>query len=178
MHQKEILLARVEQESRQDVLTGLANRRRLDEALDQELRRALRFNHPVALVMGDLDHFKQINDTHGHALGDEVLYQVAEVLRQGVRATDFVARYGGEEFVILLPETNQEQAATVCEKLRELIADAPWKDLDSRLAVTMSFGVAAFAGESQTAAGLLAEADRALYAAKHGGRDRVHTALA
>ncbi|HET6726041.1 MAG TPA: diguanylate cyclase [Gammaproteobacteria bacterium] len=173
MRQKEILVARLQEESRHDALTGLANRRHLDAALEQELQRALRFQHPLALAMGDLDFFKQINDAHGHVLGDEVLYRVADILRQGVRATDLVARYGGEEFVLLLPETDQSQAALVCEKLREQIEAAPWNELDPHLPVTMSFGIAAVAEQVQTASGLLAAADRALYAAKRGGRNRV-----
>lgn len=173
MRQKEALLARLEQENRRDPLTRLANRRHLDEALEQELHRALRFGHPLALAMCDLDHFKRVNDDYGHALGDEVLYRVAEILHRGVRATDLVARYGGEEFVLLLPETDREQARVVCEKLREQVADAGWNDLEADIRVTMSFGVATVDEATQSSTALLESADRALYAAKRGGRNRV-----
>ncbi|HET7306496.1 MAG TPA: sensor domain-containing diguanylate cyclase [Gammaproteobacteria bacterium] len=173
MRQKESLVAQLEQENRRDPLTALANRRHLDETLDREMQRARRFRHPLALAMGDLDGFKRINDLYGHALGDDVLDRVAGILRGGVRATDLVARYGGEEFVLLLPETDEDQAVQVCEKLRAAIAGAPWADIDPQLAVTMSFGVTELAGQSQTAAALLASADDALYVAKRAGRNRV-----
>ncbi len=173
MQQKEILLERLEQENRRDPLTGLANRRHMDETLRQEHYRAQRFRHPLAVAMGDLDYFKRINDSWGHALGDEVLKAIAEILRTGLRVTDLPTRYGGEEFVILFPETTLEAAQGVCEKLRSHIEHHPWERLNPELAVTMSFGVAEIVGESTSELQLLAAADRALYRAKREGRNCV-----
>lgn len=175
MQQKELLLERLEQENRRDPLTGLANRRHLDETLRQEHYRAQRFRHPLAVAMGDLDEFKRINDNWGHALGDEVLKAIAEILRTGLRVTDLTARYGGEEFVILFPETTLEAARGVCEKLRGHIEHHPWERIAPNLAVTMSFGVAEIAPESASELQLLAAADRALYRAKREGRNCVCT---
>jgi len=170
---KETLLARLEQENRRDPLTRLANRRYLDETLKQELRRVERFGHTLTIAMCDIDHFKRVNDSLGHGLGDEVLRAIASILGTELRATDFVARYGGEEFVILFPETGVADALAACEKLRRLIADYAWERISPALAVTMSFGLAALADPRQTPAQLLASADRALYQAKRSGRNLV-----
>lgn len=173
INQKEALLSRLEKENRRDPLTGLANRRHLDETLHQELYRADRFRHELSVTMCDLDHFKDVNDKLGHALGDEVLKTIANILRTELRATDFAARYGGEEFVIIFPETGRTDVLSACEKLRTLIEHHPWERLSPELAVTMSFGVARFSDARQTAAQMLASADRALYQAKRSGRNRV-----
>jgi len=173
VEQKEALLARLEQENRRDPLTALANRRYLDETLYRELQRAKRFGHTLTIAMCDLDHFKRVNDNLGHGLGDQVLQTIASILQTELRATDFAARYGGEEFVIIFPETSVPDAVSACEKLRALIEGYAWERVSPGLEVTMSFGLATLSDPHETAAQLLAGADRALYRAKRSGRNRV-----
>jgi len=160
-----------------DALTGLANRRRLDEALDREWRRATRLETPIALVVADVDHFKEYNDTLGHPEGDRCLQAVADVLRNKARrAGDVVARYGGEEFAILIPDAGREQAMALAEELRlECEARAiPHPRSVVAPVVTISLGVASCSpSEGGSAEGLLTEADAALYRAKREGRNRV-----
>jgi diguanylate cyclase (GGDEF)-like protein len=167
-------LARKERHLREltltDPLTGLANRRRLDAFMQSELLRARRGGAPLAAVMADLDHFKRINDSHGHAFGDEMLRRFASLLRDGVRQGDLAARLGGEEFVVVLPMTDLAGALRCAEQLRCGIAAMRPPGLTEPL--TASFGVAQHrAGDSIDE--LLRHADRALYAAKRGGRNRV-----
>ncbi len=165
--QKLIQLARV------DTLTGIANRRMFVEALHLAIERARRGGGAMALAYLDIDHFKKTNDTHGHAVGDEVLKEFARRLVANVRATDTVARLSGDEFVIILEELRGEQEApAVAAKLVEAIR-APFEAGGAVLAVTASVGVALFHGDGQTHAELLANADSALYAAKRAGRDGV-----
>ena len=173
IHQKEQLLKQLESENRRDALTLLANRRHLNEFLPREMERARRYGHPLTIAMLDIDHFKRVNDTLGHAMGDRVLSTLGNILATEVRSTDFAARYGGEEFVIVFPETTGMEASTVCEKLRELIASHPWPRLAPGLRVTVSFGVARMTHPEQTVAQILASADRALYRAKSAGRNQV-----
>jgi diguanylate cyclase (GGDEF)-like protein len=168
---KEELLRQLEEENRYDALTGLANRRHLESILRQEHYRSRRFGHPLALIIADIDRFKHINDTWGHLLGDEVLARIANLLREGLRATDLVARYGGEEFVVLLPETEGATAAETCERLRASVAEHAWHELDKDLTVTMSFGVCD--NQQDTYTEMLKRADEAMYLAKLNGRDRV-----
>jgi len=148
-----------------DELTGLANRRRLTEKLDEEIRRAERSGHLFAVLMIDLDNFKLINDRHGHQVGDEVLKQCADALRQSVRGTDFIARYGGDEFCALLLETSPVGMHRVAERLREAVAALPDP------VPTISIG-AAFWKPHSAAEEILKRADEALYEAKESGRDR------
>jgi diguanylate cyclase len=151
-----------------DPLTGLPNRRALDERLALLVSEGSR-GRQFALVLGDVDHFKKVNDTHGHSVGDEVLAHVGQVLRQSVRCTDFVARYGGEEFCILFTDVDEHRAVRLADNLRRTLADR-----QCRVAITCSFGVCTNrSGERTDAATLLRAADRALYAAKHQGRNRV-----
>ncbi len=173
MREKDALLHRLELENRRDPLTGVGNRRSLDEILRRELQRAERFGHPLAIAMCDLDHFKRVNDALGHSVGDHVLKAIANVLRERVRTTDFVARYGGEEFVLVFPETEHDGALSVCEKLRALIQNESWQPASCDWKITMSIGVAALGQASRTPERLLACADAALYRAKRGGRNRV-----
>ncbi len=175
--QKEALLARLERENRRDALTDIANRRHLDEFLPRELERAKRYGHPLSIAMLDIDHFKTVNDSLGHAMGDQVLRTIAKILYTELRGTDFNARYGGEEFVIVFPETTGSDAVAACDKLRTLIALHPWPRLSRDLAVTVSFGVSSLEHSDQTVAQLLASADRALYEAKKSGRNQVREAM-
>jgi diguanylate cyclase (GGDEF)-like protein len=167
-----------ERESLSDPLTGLANRRFFQEILLRELRRAQRSNQPVSLIIADIDHFKEVNDTHGHYVGDEVLEQVGSIMLASVRVTDFVIRYGGEEFVVLMPETRIADAVQVADKLRKTIGDTAL-EATSRpgmtLKVTISGGVAAFPVDGQTGDQLILQADRALYWAKEHGRNQIST---
>ncbi|MGA7966232.1 MAG: sensor domain-containing diguanylate cyclase [Gammaproteobacteria bacterium] len=171
--QTELLLTQLERESRSDSLTGIPNRRYLDEILPVEMERAKRYSHPLAIAMLDIDHFKLVNDSLGHAMGDQVLCTIAKTLTTELRNTDIVARYGGEEFVIVFPETTGSDSIATCEKLRTLIALYPWPRLARNLAVTVSFGVAALEHIEQTVPQILASADRALYQAKKSGRNQV-----
>lgn len=154
----------------QDALTGLANRRRLVEVLSDQAR-LVGPSHPVAVVYFDLDHFKQLNDTFGHGVGDQVLRLVAEIGAQVVRDGDVLARVGGEEFVLVAPATEQHQALRLAERLRELLAEELMVAVGVR--VTASFGVTALQAE-ETAASVLGRVDALMYLAKAGGRNRVH----
>jgi diguanylate cyclase (GGDEF)-like protein len=166
-------LAMLAAQSERDALTGVYNRRKLSELLDHEVKRALRYKQKFGLVMLDIDHFKRINDTHGHLVGDEAIKHVAQRAVATLRTTDVVARYGGEEFVVFLPGEDVEGAALAAERLREA-ARKPFKTLaDVDLTLTISLGVTGFRPEAADPRTLLAEADRALYASKQGGRNRV-----
>lgn len=173
VQEKDVLLHRLERENRRDPLTGIGNRRSLDEVLRRELHRAERFGHPFSIAICDLDHFKSVNDTLGHSVGDDVLKAVANVLRDRIRTTDFVARYGGEEFVLVFPETQYDGALAVCEQLRTLIQQDSWQPESCDLKITMSVGVAALDQATRTPERLLASADAALYRAKWSGRNCV-----
>ncbi len=159
----------LERLSATDPLTGLYNRRRMMEALENEVRRSRRLKHSFAVLMADVDNFKRYNDAHGHPAGDEVLKRVAALLREATRDVDVVARYGGEEFFVLLPETEGEGAAEVADRVRERLAADPLPGG----AVTLSFGVAEFPAHGDTGETLIAIADAALYQAKREGRNRV-----
>jgi diguanylate cyclase (GGDEF)-like protein len=155
-----------------DGLTGLTNHRHFQERLDEMLARAVRHRAPVALVLCDIDHFKNVNDTYGHPVGDQVLKRVAAILEQQGRKTDIVARYGGEEFVLALEGGDAEGARQVAERVREQVKRALMPAEKGSFRVTMSFGIAAFPEDAPDKAALIERADQALYAAKHGGRDR------
>ena len=158
-----------------DPLTGLANRRRLMTRLEEEVVRGRRHKTPLAVIMIDIDHFKQVNDTHGHAMGDEVLRNIGAMLKAGVRSTDLAARFGGEELTIVLPHTDLASAIQVAENLRQKFADLEHQLDGVTLRKTASLGVAARDGQGDQpdAESLLKRADEALYRAKQGGRDRV-----
>ena len=159
-----------------DGLTGLPNRRQLLTALDVEMRRAERSGRPLALALLDVDRFKSVNDTHGHAAGDEVLRVVADLLREVTRAGDVLGRYGGEEFAIVMPETSTSQAQRACERLREAIARRTIHYPDGSVGrVTISTGVALLSG-AEPSEQLIARADAALYSAKSDGRNLVRLA--
>jgi len=159
-----------------DPLTGAYNRRYLTEQLPREIERAARYGRQLATVMCDVDHFKRINDTQGHLVGDEVLKWFCGQLQQHVRASDWVARYGGEEFLIVLPETNIDNAAIAAEHLRTQLAGAPFPGVTGGLAVTASFGVAGWHNnvpQGSTFDALVARCDEGVYASKAAGRNSV-----
>lgn len=163
--------AELERLATRDPLTGLLNRRAFVQRAELELERARRQGTPVAVLMVDLDHFKSINDRHGHGMGDEVLRQAAQRLEQVVRRTDCVARYGGEEFVLLLPDTPADSALQLADKLHHSLAQLVLPGLD--MAVTVSIGVATVQGKAPaTLEDWLHRADQALYQAKREGRNR------
>jgi len=155
-----------------DHLTGLYNRRYLMETLANEVRRSHRLEHPCALLMADVDHFKQYNDAYGHLAGDEALARVATILKEATRDVDCAARYGGEEFVVLMPETEAAGAAATAQRIRARLAG----DALVGGKLTLSIGLAQFPGDADAAEALLAVADAALYQAKREGRDRVQRA--
>ena len=158
--------------SLRDGLTGLFNRRHFDEALGLELERARGFGHAVSLVMLDVDHFKRVNDSFSHVVGDAVLRNVAQVLTRELRQSDFAARYGGEEFALILPHTSVDGARIAAEKVRVAIATADWAKLTPGHPVTVSLGLSQWR-PGEAAVELLLRADQALYAAKAAGRNRV-----
>ena len=160
-----------ERQATHDKLTKLPNRRHADSFLQQH--DLVQGNDHIGVIgLADIDHFKRINDSHSHAVGDLVLERVARILREGCRKTDFVARYGGEEFLLYLPVTDTERALDACSQLRLAIQNAEWSDLADGLAVTISFGLAEIAGGSLYTS-VLNEADTRLYRAKNEGRNRV-----
>lgn len=156
--------------ARRDALTGLANRRVVDEELRREAHRSNRRAFDLTAIMIDLDHFKSINDTYGHGMGDEVLRGVGKLLLNQMRPYDLVARYGGEEFVVLLPETTLEQGQSYAERIRESLVNLQVADYPDK--ITASLGVATLM-PGQSPENLLPRADLALYRAKQNGRNRV-----
>ena len=156
-----------------DHLTGLQNRRSLFEVGRVEFARAQRMKRPFCCMMLDLDHFKHINDQHGHLIGDQVLQEFAKRCKNSVREVDLVGRYGGEELIILLPETDRKTSMQVAERLRSCIAATPIKVFDTEIFVTVSIGVATQDENTIHLETLIARADQAMYIAKHKGRNRV-----
>ena len=170
----QVLQEELREQSTHDALTGLYNRRFLDEFFGRELLLAKRGGHPVSVIMGDLDHFKAVNDRYGHLAGDEVLRVFGTLLTNNARASDIVCRYGGEEFLLVLPGMTTEGAVERAEQLRQAMAATPVSNGVSRITVTASFGVATFPTHGRTTDELIAAADRALYSAKAQGRNRVN----
>ncbi|TXT40032.1 MAG: hypothetical protein FD135_1705 [Comamonadaceae bacterium] len=162
------------EQSTHDVLTGLYNRRYLEETLGQELVSAQRHGYPISVIMSDLDHFKAINDRYGHLAGDDVLRAFGALLKRHARGSDVYCRYGGEEFLLVLAQTTQNSALERAEQLRTALAAAPITSGAYSIVVTASFGVASFPDDGHTGDELIAAADHALYAAKAAGRNRVH----
>jgi diguanylate cyclase (GGDEF)-like protein len=175
--EKSRLLEQLERQSFEDSLTGLHNRRSLDARLCADLRRTHRYQSKLSVALGDIDFFKRINDQLSHAIGDEVLRRIAVILRESIRATDYAARYGGEEFALVFPETPLEEAAAVCEKIRQRIASFGWEKIHphmgGELNVTISFGVTEANSRFEKHDALVAYADALLYGAKGAGRNQV-----
>ena len=156
-----------------DPLTGLHNRRHFFELAEHEFDRVRRYKHPLSAIMLDFDHFKKVNDTYGHAVGDQVLQTVAVRCRENLREVDILGRYGGEEFAILLPETASPVAQQTAERLRQCVAEASVLTDGGPVAVTISLGVAGLTPDTPDLASLLDHADSAMYVAKQAGRNRV-----
>jgi len=163
-----------------DPLTGLYNRRYLDNHLNVLFNRSMARGRPLSVLITDIDRFKQVNDTYGHDGGDEVLREFANRVRSTIRGADLACRYGGEEFVVVMPDTSPEIAATVAERLRAAIESAPFmlKHAGQALNVTASFGIASRIAAVLTPDQLMKQADLALYEAKNTGRNRVVAAAA
>jgi len=162
--------ARLQELSHKDALTGIYNRRAADERLHAEFATVKRRSHRYAVLLMDIDRFKQINDRFGHETGDQVIQQVAKLLQQAIRESDFVARYGGEEFIVILPATEQQGAITMANKLCRLIAQQQFNTVGQ---VTISIGVASSATDDTDADAVVRKADVAMYDAKRAGRNRV-----
>jgi len=163
-----------------DPLTGLRNRREFERLLADEWQRCARFQRPFALVVADIDHFKKVNDTHGHQAGDAVLKHVASLLTGQLRTVDHLARVGGEEFAIIMVETGAKDAQETIQRLLVLLAESPCALPDSAdaVSVTISAGIAMMPEDADTTQALFESADKALYAAKRTGRNRVVMASA
>jgi diguanylate cyclase (GGDEF)-like protein len=165
-----------------DSLTHIYNRRHFIELASQELARSARFNRPVTLLIIDIDHFKSINDTYGHLAGDAVLRDIALRIKANLRQSDILARYGGEEFILMMPETDQTQAWSGAERLRQVIAATPFNSDSDPLSVTASVGLSCWPATPDAKAttslphinDLICKADLALYRAKHSGRNQIH----
>lgn len=170
----EAKIREVEYISNTDQLTEIANRKRFEEEIQQEIGRARRYKHPLTLAIFDLDLFKDINDTHGHGTGDQVLKSTAELVRCNIRSVDGFARWGGEEFTLIFPNMTLENALLACEKLRTLIQQ---HEIEPGLSFTASFGVSLFQ-HGDCFEDLLRRADDALYRAKDKGRNRVESQAA
>lgn len=167
------LLQMLSQRAKIDGLTGLWNRAYFDERWREEVARAARHDRPLTVAVMDVDHFKSINDTFGHPAGDAVLMGLGKLVQRSCRASDIPCRYGGEEFVLIMPDTTPEDAATLCERLRQGLMEIQWPRHPERT-VTMSIGLAGSESACAMEPGAWVEAaDRNLYAAKKGGRNRV-----
>jgi diguanylate cyclase len=168
------LIEQLKNQVRIDPLTGLYNRRAMEPDLKKEMVRARRYKFPLSIVMCDIDHFKKINDTYGHKIGDRVLQKLAKSLQESVRTSDNIYRYGGEEFLILLPHTDGEHAVIFAERLRETIMGMRFvsKKHGLNLGVTLSFGVTEMK-PFDSISSFIARSDKALYLAKLNGRNRV-----
>ena len=171
------LQAHLENMATIDSLTGLANRQAFMQRAKNEFNRARRYARPLTVVMIDIDHFKAINDQHGHAVGDDVLREAADICQSSLRGSDFMGRVGGEEFVLLLPDTPPTNAYHVAERMRAHLHETPIElDDGTTLNITASFGVAPMNENDSDFDALLERADEAMYHAKHEGRNQVKSA--
>ena len=157
------------EEAETDTLTGLSNRRKTESFLVGEFDRAMRYGRPLSIIMMDVDHFKRVNDTHGHAVGDLVLESIARRMTRRMRVSDHVGRWGGEEFIMICPETDTTDAMLVADRIRRTIKQKPIRRAG---VITASFGVSTYSGHGSYEV-LIDEADKYLYAAKQQGRDRI-----
>ncbi|MCK5231165.1 MAG: GGDEF domain-containing protein [Desulfobulbaceae bacterium] len=173
---QELQVGKLQRKIRSDPLTGVMNRLAMEEDLSDELSRCKRYGRTFGIVMIDIDHFKKINDTHGHTIGDEALKAFAQTLRKCLREVDVIYRYGGEEFLVLLPETEGKNSLITAERLRKMIESQVFKyknDPSLQLRLTASFGVSVFLKGDSDYLDIIKRADQALYMAKNNGRNRV-----
>ncbi|MBA2284591.1 MAG: GGDEF domain-containing protein [Ktedonobacteraceae bacterium] len=170
----------VAQQALTDAMTELPNRRAIYQDLQQEIERSGRSGHPLSLLFFDADHFKHVNDTYGHAVGDAVLHQIGVRASTVLRPLDILGRFGGEEFVVILPDTTAEQAQPIAERIRTTIASHPLvaAGVEGGIPTTISMGVATFPADGMNGDDLLEQADQAMYEAKRSGRNRVCLASA
>ncbi|HMP15728.1 MAG TPA: GGDEF domain-containing response regulator [Gemmatales bacterium] len=159
--------------SHTDELTGYFNRRHIVSRMEEEISRGLRYEMPLSIVLADIDHFKQINDTFGHLTGDRALQTIADLFRSKLRESDLIGRFGGEEFLLILPHTDLSGAEAFCHRLRDHVEKHPLHLGDQSITMTASFGVSTLSTEVDTSQKLLRIADRNLYKAKYLGRNRV-----
>ncbi|RLB52583.1 MAG: GGDEF domain-containing protein [Deltaproteobacteria bacterium] len=156
-----------------DGLTNVYNKRYFMENLEREMSRASRYDRQLSLLIFDIDHFKQINDTYGHLAGDHVLKRLAAVVMENIRREDFLARYGGEEFAIILPEIDRPNAVVMAEKIRRLVEASDFSFEGTEISLTISVGVATIEDQASDAVDLIRQADGNLYQAKRSGRNKV-----
>jgi diguanylate cyclase (GGDEF)-like protein len=156
-----------------DVLTRLANRKQIMTVLNNHIEEYRRYGHDFSVLMVDIDHFKMVNDTHGHLVGDSVLVQVAQVFKKLLRTLDVAGRYGGEEFLIILGQTETQKAVLTAERIRLAVESYPFVYQDVELHLTISIGIAGITSSQDTDNSLIGRADDALYKAKAAGRNKV-----
>ncbi len=171
--QKKLAFLKLQQHATTDELTGIANRRELQKIGENEFKRARRFNRDYAILILDLDHFKVINDTYGHIIGDEVLKHISNICLDIIRIEDLLARYGGEEFVMLLPETDIEGARQLAERICQDVRNQTFESTNGPISITVSIGVSEIGSVDTSYSDILLRADKALYQAKQKGRDRI-----
>jgi diguanylate cyclase len=171
----EVARAQLDVLATRDELTGVFNRRQFLVLADREWARCRRYDMDAAMLMLDVDHFKRVNDLHGHLAGDLMLREIARATHETLRHADFLGRFGGEEFIVFLPHTDTLGALDVAERIRERVAAITLDWRGQQVRTTMSVGVASLGGEHDTLGALIADADRALYTAKHAGRNCVRT---
>lgn len=177
IEERKLLEVQLKEQVFQDDLTGLANRRKLLERVALEWPRSLRASRPISILMLDLDHFKIINDSFGHDIGDRVLKSIANILQDSIRITDLVARWGGEEFVLMLPETGHDPAMEIAERIREKVAATKLAYQDKNITFTISIGVATTENGEPSFTELLSISDMALYQSKEQGRNQVSSII-
>lgn len=170
---RRLLQDEIQQMAITDDLTGLINRRHFMELLDSELKRAIRYDTPLSIAWIDIDYFKSINDTHGHAAGDQVLREMVRIVKNSIRETDSLARLGGDEFVLLMPFTNEENAYEVVERARKALAVRRHDIAGKLIKISISSGIASLSGDKETVETILNRADTSLYRSKNSGRNRV-----
>ena len=180
VHDEKILREKLEEQATLDPLTGIMNRRALHARAEEECARSTRYGAMLTVAMIDIDHFKNINDSHGHATGDDAINHVVGIIRQEIRTTDILGRWGGEEFIVMMPSTGERESLILAQRLRKAIKTRalPTRDHpETRLAITVSIGIAGFRPERESFDDLIGRADKALYRAKQTGRNRVCTLM-
>ncbi len=168
----------LEYQTQIDSLTGLFNRRAFEKKILEEFERSKRYEHPLSVIMLDIDNFKKINDTYGHHGGDAALVKISEILREKSRRSDFPSRFGGEEFVLVLPETDQDNAIQVARKFHDEIRTCTFGTIDKPFSLTVSMGLASTNKKQYSDwRRMIDDADSALYVAKNSGKDRIEICL-